>query len=324
LAIVECGSFSRAAKKLFISQPSLSESIKNLEKTLKATLIDRNSNPIGLTYAGELYVKTAMRIVELGEEFEQELNDAENDAQGEVIVGSSQFVTTYIMPHILTSMKKRFPKIHVSLLELPGREREEASLRGSIHLFFTTMRINNKYLEQIPLMKERILLALPLDHVQNQKDAISRQEQIILPTIRSLSYPLKNLPTECDFPVTSLKKLKEDPFVFLQSSLSLPRIALEMFEISGFVPKVVLESQSIAATHAMATAGLGNAFIPESLARYNDYRRHPVFYQIEPFFPSRDLSIAYDKRRYHSKAMVEFIEMARKVLGAPVTLLSEI
>jgi DNA-binding transcriptional LysR family regulator len=319
LAIIECGSFSQAAKKLFISQPSLSESIKKLEKHLKTTLLDRSSNPIRLTYAGELYVETAIRIMEISEELEQKLNDEGNIPQGEVVVGSSQFTTTYIMPHILTFLRKRFPKIRVSLLELPGQDREEASLRGSIHLFFTTMQVNNKYLEQIPLFKERILIALPKTHVLNEKDAISRQERMILPTIRASSYPLKDLSPECDFPRMRLEKLMDDDFVLLKSSLSLPGMVRYMFDETGFTPKVVLESQSIAATHAMAAAGLGNAFVPESLIRYNDYCSQPVLYQIEPFLPSRNLFIVYNKRRYCSKAMIEFINASRRVLNAPVT-----
>jgi DNA-binding transcriptional LysR family regulator len=319
LAIAEHGSFSQAARKLFISQPSLSESIKKLENSLGIALFDRTSNPIRLTDAGELYVKTASHIVELSNEMEQELNDIENFPQGRVIVGSSQFVTTYIMPHILTSLRMHFPKIHVSLVEiLVGKEREEAAMKGSIHLFFTTSHTNDTHLECSPIMRERLLLALPQGHRLNAPDAITTQERTILPAIRSRPYPLEDLPPGSDFPSISLKKLKGDPFVLLRSSLSMPRMVLDMFDKCGFVPEVMLESQSISATHSMAMAGLGNAFIPESLVRYNDYRRHPVYYQIEPFFPIRDLSIAYHKKRYHSQAMRVFIEVAREVLKAPV------
>jgi DNA-binding transcriptional LysR family regulator len=321
-AIAECGSFSQAARKLFISQPSLSESIRKLEKSLGIAIFDRRTNPIRLTYAGEIYLKTATRILELGGDLERELNDIEDTPQGQVIVGSSQFVTTYIMPHILTSLRSRYPKIHVTLVELLGREREEAALKGSIQIFFTTGHVMNNRMAAVPIIRERLLLALPPDHALNAADAISRQERIILPAIKARAYPLTDMPPDMDFPRISLNDLRDDPFILLRSSLSLPRMVLEMFDKCGFMPKVVLESQSIAAIHSMAGAGLGNALIPESLVRYNDNHRHPVFYQIEPFFPERYLSVVYLKNRYQSRAMLEFMSTVHNVLRSPVTALT--
>jgi DNA-binding transcriptional LysR family regulator len=67
----------------------------------------------------------------------------------------------------------------------------------------------------------------------------------------------------------------------------------------------------------MAICGLGNAFIPESLVRYGSSCKHPTYYQIDQFFPSRDLYIAYRKDRYYSKAISEFINTVRDVLQAP-------
>jgi DNA-binding transcriptional LysR family regulator len=323
-AISKCGSFSQAAKKLFISQPSLSESIRKLEGSLGISIFDRSVNPVRLTHAGELYLKAASNILQLSEDLERELSDIDDTPKGKVTVGSPQFVTTYIMPHILTSIRRQHPMIHVTLVELQGKEREEALLRGDIQIFFTTGHITDKHMSAVPIMRERLLLALPPDHRHNAPDAISRQEGLILPAIRARTYPLENMPPDADFPCISLNDLRDDPFVSLRSPFSLPKIMQGMFDKCGFEPKIVLESQSISVIHAMASAGLGNALIPESLVRYNDDRRHPVFYQVTPFFPTRELSLVYLKHRYQSRAMLEFLDTACNVLRMPASSLSGI
>ena len=324
LAVVEHGTFSTAAKKLFISQPSLSESIINLERSLGVILFDRSSYPVRLTPAGELYVKTASQIIDLGKSLQRELGDIGERPQGRLSVGSSQFVTTYIMAHILTSLREKFPKIQVSLVENLGKEREEATLKGTIDLFFTTSLERSEQLEYVTAMHERILLALPPMHPLNLPDARARQEQIILPAIKARRYPLESMPEEQDFPHIDLGSLRDDNFVMLRSSLTLHKLALKMCRECGFTPNILLESQSIDATRSMAIAGLGCSFIPETLIRYSDYFRHPIYYQIHPFLPVRTLEIAFRKNRYRSRAMQEFIKTTHEVLSAPVVSLQSI
>ena len=324
LAIVEHGTFSQAAKKLFISQPSLSESIINLEKSLGVVLFDRSSSPVRLTPAGELYARTAARIIDLGQDLQRELSDVGDKPQGRLSVGSSQFVTAYIMPHILTSLQNKFPDIQVTLVESLGREREEATLKGAIDLFFTTSFDRSEQLEYVTAMQERILLALPPNHPFNSPEARERQEQVILPAIKQSPYPLAALPADRDFPHLELARLRNEGFVMLRPNLTLHKLAVEMCRQCGFTPNILLESQSIDATRSMAIAGLGNSFIPETLVRYSDYYRHPIYYQIDPFLPARTLEIAFRRNRYRSRAMQEFIRTTHEVLSAPVVSLQSI
>jgi DNA-binding transcriptional LysR family regulator len=321
LAVVECGSFSQAAKKLFISQPSLSESIINLEKQLGVTLFDRASTPVRLTYAGEVYIKTATQIQELCIRLQRELSDLGDTPRGHLIVGTSQFVTTYIMPHILLAFREQYPDIEVSLVEALGDEREEYTLKGEIDLFFTTSPVKNERLHYDSVMEERILLALPPIHPFNPPEALERQERVILTGLRSLPYPYTDLPAEADFPLIELSQLQTEPFVMLRSDLSLHKLGLRLCKLSGFTPHIRLESRSIDATRAMAIAGLGCAFIPESIVRFSSFFSHPVYYLMAGLLPVRDLNIACRKDRYHSKAMMAFINTVRAILRAPLSAL---
>jgi DNA-binding transcriptional LysR family regulator len=318
LTVLECGSISQAAKKLYISQPSLSGYIINLEKQLGVTLFDRAASPLRLTHAGELYVKTATKILDLSNRLHQELSDLDDTPHGHITVGSSQSMTTYIMPHILIAFKKRFPKIEVSLVEALGYEREEATLKGKIDFFFTTSPIKNEHLQYSIVMSERILLALPPSHRHNHPDAQKRQNDLLLPNLQRRSYPHDPLPPEEDFPLISLEVLQQDSFVMLLPDLSLHKLALDLCKTCGFTPKIFLESRSIDAVRSMAIWGLGNAFIPESIVRYGNFNLHPTYYQIDQLFPARDLYIAYRKDSYYSKAMLEFSNTVLNVLHSPV------
>ena len=89
LAIREYGGISQAAKKLFISQPSLSQYIHNLEKQLGTILFDRNSSPIELTNAGRIYVDCAEKILDSYKQMEQKLSDIRDLPHGHVTIGAS-------------------------------------------------------------------------------------------------------------------------------------------------------------------------------------------------------------------------------------------
>lgn len=108
-------SFSKAAETLYISQPSLSNQIKCLEKNLKLKLVNRNRNKILLTEHGQIFLQYSERILALCEESCRALIDLENGHRGIIKVGASQTVGTYIMPKILALFTRNYPQIVVKI-----------------------------------------------------------------------------------------------------------------------------------------------------------------------------------------------------------------
>ena len=99
--VYKTGSFSKAAEKLYITQPSLSAMVKKVEKKLGAPIFDRSTSPPGLTQCGERYIRCVERLMDMENEFGNYLNDLEGLRAGHLAIGGSNLFTSYILPPIL-------------------------------------------------------------------------------------------------------------------------------------------------------------------------------------------------------------------------------
>ena len=115
LTIAEEKNFTNAAKKLFISQPSLSKSIKLLEEELGVELFERN--PIKLTHAGEAFVSKAKRIMADIGELEIEMSDISNQSKTYIVIGIPSHRCYCFMPKILKELHKDFPNCYIKIEE---------------------------------------------------------------------------------------------------------------------------------------------------------------------------------------------------------------
>ena len=114
-AIATEKNFTRAAKVLYISQPSLSKQIKILEKNLDTLLINRERNKLSLTENGQVLLQYSERILALCEESCRALIDLKNGERGNLTVGASQTIGTYLMPRILALFAQNYPQIDLKV-----------------------------------------------------------------------------------------------------------------------------------------------------------------------------------------------------------------
>ena len=127
--VAKCGSFTKAAAKLFISQPALSNYINKVEEELGMKLFDRSSTPLLLTYGGEQYLKRAKKILTQIDDMDRELRDITHHMQGRLRLGFPSERIIYMLPLILAPFKKRYPGIQVQVVSGPGNRLTEM-LRG--------------------------------------------------------------------------------------------------------------------------------------------------------------------------------------------------
>ena len=100
--IYQEGSFSRAASKLYLSQPALSIAIRKIENEIGMPLFDRQSKPLRLTAAGEIYIDTIKKELLLEQEQQQKISDLKNLTSGTVRLGGTHFLNAYILPEVLS------------------------------------------------------------------------------------------------------------------------------------------------------------------------------------------------------------------------------
>ena len=126
LKVAECGSITKAANSLRISQPPLSNCIGKVEKELGVLLFDRSVNPIQLTLAGEEYVKEAKRILYIQEQLQKKLQDISQVSRRRVRIGISHERGIFMLPRILPVFRERFPEVSVEVV--PGSHKKLSAL----------------------------------------------------------------------------------------------------------------------------------------------------------------------------------------------------
>jgi len=116
LSVAKFKSFTKAAHELRISQPAISQHIKELESSYNVRLFERAQNTIALTHQGEIFLTYAMDITQKYKELEFEINLSNNQSIGKLVIGASTTISQYVLPAIMARYMKRFPNIELSLI----------------------------------------------------------------------------------------------------------------------------------------------------------------------------------------------------------------
>jgi LysR family hydrogen peroxide-inducible transcriptional activator len=271
--------FSRAAEKLHIAQPSLSQQIAKLEKELGIELFHRTTNSVEPTYAGEVFAAKAQQILDLVGQLESEMNDMSNLRKGKLTVGTLPLTGAHILPLVLPEFAKRHPGIEVNLVEDTTANLEQFTATGRVDFSLLTLPISEPSLEAIPYAEEEIRLAVPKQH------QLAREKEPI--------------------PVAALRK---EAFIVLKKGNGFRKIAQTICEEAGFEPQIVFESSNIETVKSLVAAGMGIAFIPDMIAESKSGRYIPVYKKLTDPVPTRTLVVAKRRGRYLSKAAEAFID----------------
>ncbi|HZG85306.1 LysR family transcriptional regulator [Paenibacillus sp.] len=276
--------FSRAAEKLHIAQPSLSQQLAKLEKELGVTLFHRTTNAVEPTHAGEVFVAKAQRILDLVEQLKSEMNDISNLRKGKLVVGTLPITGSHILPIVLPEFAKRHPGIEISLVEDTSANLEHLTSSGAVDLSLLSLPIEEPTLDYRPYATEDILLAVPEAH-----PLAARPEPI------------------------PVRALAQEAFVVLKKGQGFRQIAQDICAEAGFAPRIVFESSNIETVQSLVAAGMGVAFIPSMVAESKKGRYVPVYKSLTDPAPSRTLVIAERRGRYFTKAAEAFIDTLMEV-----------
>lgn len=295
LTINEERSFSKAAKKLFISQPSLSQYINRLETQLGVTLFDRNTSPLTLTYEGSLYIETALNIISILDNLQKKFDDVSDLKIGRLNIGLTPSKANSPLPSILPVFKEKYPGIELVITEANSSSLEDLLSRGLVDLCLMNLPIKSKNIEYEEILKEKIYLAAPP------------------------SYDAGTLDNSTEYPLINIKDLADKPFILLHEGQRIRQIADNLFSNAGIKPKILLETSGIETALRLSAAGMGFCFVPESYIRTSGITIQPKYFRFsEPAF-TWTLVMAFRQNSYHTKAAVAFEEIVKEVLGQKET-----
>lgn len=290
LKVAQLQSFTKAANELKIPQPSLSQSIFALENELKTTLFNRSTNPITLTEAGEIYLKKANLIKDMVSELDAEISALNKAKTGKIRIAFSQNGYNMI-PNLLPQFCKRFSDADIKILQI-----------------FSTLKIKQMiYDDEIDLG----MLILPIDTNYLKYEVIKSSNTFLaLPALHELSLKFKNK----ELPTIAISELKGEKFI-LPRSTQRSRLDIDlMFKKSGFVPKILCETETFDIANSIVASGVGATFTISELIK-EDKKDKIKLFNIKDSKLDKTLAIVYKKDKKLSNLEIEFIKMAKE-LGA--------
>lgn len=288
LKIAEEQSISNAAKKLFISQSTLSHALSKIESSLGAPLFDRSTIPLRLTNTGSLFIAAADKILGLEKELYQQINDIANSKRGTFVIGMTHLAERYYLPMVLPQFHKKYPGIDI-VVRVASLASLETMLVKHLIDFAIIIPLDNPQIEFRPIFDMDVLLALPVDHPLSRKHAGSPEEY------RELA----------------LAELRDDEFIFLQPGRKLRETALEACKAAGFTPNIAIEVTTLDAAHALVAEGFGAAFILDVIKHKAPNTDKVAYFRIKDFSLRQTFCLAYTKNKYLPKAAEEFLRAGR-------------
>lgn len=305
LAVYQEQSFTKAAKKLFISQPSLSVAIRNIEKEIGSPLFERCGSVVKPTEIGKAYINAACKMQLAEDEFEKKCLDINELHTGKLVVGGSNYLSSYVLPKIITLFRNRFPNVEITLVEANSIRLREMLHNEEADIIIDNFEDDEDLYEEYPLAREQILLCVPGDRPINRE--LSRF-RIMPENIYSGAVSSDNIPT------VDISLFKDEKFILLKNGNDMHYRAMSIFEENDIIPDIIFRVDQLNMAYALTESGVGVSFVTDTLFKYRKHTEDVMLYCLDTRYASRILYVAYKKNRYCTRAMSEFIKVAQEMI----------
>ena len=293
LKVAETRNITKAAGELFISQPALSHYIAKVEKELGMQLFDRMTAPISLTLAGEYYVDTARKILNMEMNLREKLADIATMKQGHIVMGLPPARAAYVLPFIIAEFQKKYPGVKLETMEKNSDILKESIKSGKADFAL------------IPLTSG-------MDALEGDKDLeaeVLAMEELYLVVHEKLAENMTIKPGG----VVDIESIKEKPFVMLRKNRGIRKAVDAMFLQYSAEMNVAMETSSNESAYRLAAAGIGMAIVP-AMTLYqveNDPRVH--IYHLSEKGMKWPLSFVHRRGEYLSVLKLEISDLLEEL-----------
>lgn len=274
VAVAELKSFTRAAERCEVTQPSLSQQIAKLEQNLGTTLVDRSARRIALTPAGERLYERAAAILSQVDEAQQVVCEGAN-LPPHLRVGAIPTIAPYLLPPVLKAFERAYGPVEVSVVEDLTAEIVQGCTAGDLDVGIVALPIDAAPLHSEQLFREELLVALPARHPLAKKKTITAAE------------------------------LAREPFVMLSEEHCLGEQVVTYCRQRECPPRVACRGGQLATVLELVALGYGLAFVPE-MARAGDRSRQRVYRSVAGAKPTRAIGVIWHRFRRAHPVVAEF------------------
>lgn len=284
-AVAKHLSFTRAAEELYLTQPAVTFQIRQLEEHFNTRLFDRHHNRITLTEAGQVVYGYTERILELYRETEKAVNEMTGVTRGIIKLGASTTIGEYLLPRILSGYHEQFPDVQIRLMvhntRLVIRKLEDAT----IDVGMVEGPVKNKNITVTPCTEDELVVICPMEH----------------PLAK-----LKEVP---------ILRLKEFPFISREEGSGTRAVITELLGKGGLPYEqlnVVLELGTTESVKGAVEGMMGVSIVSIASLRKEIELKTLAVRRIRGVSMKRRISFVYQKQKFRSKAVEEFLNYARE------------
>lgn len=288
MTIAELGTVTAASKVLYVSQPALSQMLRQAEEELGMPIFDRSVSPMMLTLAGERYLQTANRIMEADAQLEMQISELKKEHSGRIRLGISVSRAIQIIPRLLPMFRERYPNVQISLSESGSAELEGRLKEGKIDLALAALEPTDPDIEYVLIEKETIGL------LSGRDTAIAKR----LPS----GTPIR------------LVDAAQESFTSLTKNHSSRLVQDLLFRRYDFSPEILLETESLEVCRRLAMEANACMVIPD--AYVDEYVQHMggEFFPLIDYENHRHFYACMRKGRFIPSYTRELIKMVGKIL----------
>ncbi|MBW4562637.1 MAG: LysR family transcriptional regulator [Mojavia pulchra JT2-VF2] len=288
IAVAEELHFSRAAERLHIAQPPLSQQIQQLEAELGVELFDRKTKrQVQLTAAGQVFLQEAYQLLAQLDKAIDLTQRTGRGERGQLRIGFTSLVSYDVLPVILRSFREQFPEVELILQELSTTQQEQALGDRSIHVGFAHPPLENNTLSQECIQQEPLIVALSETH------SLAKQERI------------------------SVRSLADESFIMFPRHLGpgLYDQIVSLCQLGNFSPKVAQEAIQMQTIIGLVSAGIGIAIVPSSLQNFQ--RSGVVYCLVQEKTPLVETSVVWQQENI-TPVIREFLQVVRNICSQSI------
>ena len=286
-------SITRAAQKLYLTQPSLSHCVSSIEKQLGTRLFRRTSSGLVLTYAGERYYRMACEVLRVYAAFESEISEESDLLRGRITLGITNYLACDLLPRMLPRFHKDHPGIELRIVEETTDELEKSLLSGRLDFAIMHTGAGDGASEDPGLTHE-----------------VLRRDPFLLIAPQGHPHADKAVPMENSYPELDPAHLGGEPFLMVTRGQRIRHVADRVLSQAGISPQIVFTSRNYETLRRLSAEGMGYTFVPSHYAGLlggEEYQ--PAYYAIpERYDAFWELSVVTLKDAYLSRAAKAFLK----------------
>jgi LysR family transcriptional regulator, hydrogen peroxide-inducible genes activator len=284
VAVADEGSFSRAAAKVRVAQPSLSQQIRKLEAEVGQPLFDRLPRSVVLTEAGRCLIDYARQILASIGDARRCVDELKDEVAGNLAVGAIPTIAPYVLPDLVVTFQKHYPEVTLEIVEDVTDGITRRIEAGELDVALASTCQQSPTLRRESVGNEPLLTLVPEGHPLAKKDLVEFDD------------------------------LKSQRFLLLHEMHCLSQQVNHLLESRRLRPEIALAGSQLSTIANMVAASIGISIVPQMMV---EHHATPgcISLPFAPPVPQRELNLLYNPLRFQSKAAAAFRREAATTLS---------